>query len=170
MNRKTLGASHPFVLQGSYVFSCGCVNEFCKILRGSHKVPFQPLRSKALACVLSHLAEVRELKYGKTKKYFVAYNALLTSDVVKYKHTIHYHKVTFLKNNQTIVVPCTYDAHKTPNVISIDEHGDYIIFKEYIPEDLLSVYKKVENAKYPDIYSVPHTDITIKTTSKEVME
>ena len=26
-------------------------------------MPFQPLRSKALACVLSHLAEVRELKF-----------------------------------------------------------------------------------------------------------
>lgn len=119
---------------------------------------------------IEYIDSLIDLFYGKTKKYFVAYNTLLTSDVVKYKHTIHYHKVTFLKNNQTIVVPCTYDAHKTPNVISIDEHGDYIIFKEYIPEDLLSIYKKVENAKYPDIYSVPHTDITIKTTSKEVME
>ena len=26
-------------------------------------MPFQPLHSKALACVLSHLAEVRESKY-----------------------------------------------------------------------------------------------------------
>ena len=63
MNRKTLGASHPFVLQGSLRFTWGNVNEFCKMVRGSHKVPFQPLHSKALACVLSHLAEVRESKY-----------------------------------------------------------------------------------------------------------
>jgi hypothetical protein len=66
VNRKTLGASHLFVLQGSLRFTWGNVNEFCKIVRGSHKVPFQPLRSKALACVLSHLAEVRELKYDQT--------------------------------------------------------------------------------------------------------
>ena len=64
MNRKTLGASHPFVLQGSLRFTWGNVNEFCKMVRGSHKVPFQSLHSKALACVLSHLAEVRESKFA----------------------------------------------------------------------------------------------------------
>ena len=37
------------------------------MVRGSHKVPFQPLHSKALACVLSHLVEVRELKWEEQR-------------------------------------------------------------------------------------------------------
>jgi hypothetical protein len=110
----------------------------------------------------------------KQKKYFEAYNALLSSEIMHYKHLVHQHKLTFLKNNQTVDLPCTFDKDTEPSLLKSADGVNYKVFRYNIPEDLLSTYKSVyktyegpDKGMFAGYYFVPMNEVKIETETKE---
>jgi hypothetical protein len=123
---------------------------------------------------IDYIESLRDLFYGKTEKYFISYKKMLDSKIRKYKHIVHYHKITYLKNNMTFEMPCTFDNDKEVHLQKSIDGKNYKILRFMIPKDLLPAYTSVyESATGSDktmsagYYFVPITDVSIKTESKE---
>ena len=123
---------------------------------------------------INYIESLMDLFYGKTEKYFISYKTMLNSKIRKYKHIVHYHKITYLKNNMTFKIPCTFDDDKEIPLRKSIDGKNYKILRFMIPKDLLPTYSSVyESAIGSDkvmsagYYFVPITDVSIKTESKE---